>query len=214
MFCMKKILMAAVSLCAAAAFADAQNAGTMSNFSRINSQAYIKDNFDALVKYAGSWVGEQTVVIGGKERGKAAVTQRCVPLGADYPRLKCYSTITADGREVKETGTISLRDGRLMLELMSASDKPIIYEGFVDLNIVEWRPIPAFLLLDRQRDMFFFTEKGLMLVSDGKRYLELESVGFKGFFETRTFLERNFDAYSAAKMSSFKGMVVNPKVEE
>ena len=187
---LKKTLFA-IMFSAAVLCAD-ENGKNISVFSHENADYWLPDAKAAFETYVGNWTGSESMTVEGSEIMRAEVVQSYVPSSAtEIPRLVCSGKIIANGKSDK-----------LELEIETIEKDVIAYVGEVKRNYVYWTPKYLIYVFDVQRDSFFISERGLIMSSNSKKYVEMPKGGFKGYIEVGMILERDNAYFPASSVSN------------
>lgn len=201
-----KCILSAVLLSAGAAsvLADSQfvEITGKSIFTQKNSWKLFSGLEDALNAYAGSWVGLQNIYVENKEIVQASIQQTYIPdPHSMVPRLIGTGKIISGAATIPTRSFISIDGDRLLLEIVADDGGISPYSGFVEEGAVIWVPRYFVLTYDYQADSFMKNERGIVMVSNGRRYVEMPG-GFKGFMETRGELTKDDSRIDLKKINS------------
>lgn len=190
-------LLAAASVCCVA------GPEKISAFSRENADYWLSDARAAFDAYVGNWVGSESMTVDGGEIMRAEVAQSYVPSAASNPpRLVCSGKIVANGRSIPTSSYMYLRGEMLELEIMTVEKDVVAYVGRVERNSVYWTPKYLVYVFDVQRDSFFSSERGLVMSSASKKFVETPDGKFSGYIEVGMVLERDNGYFPASKSSN------------
>ena len=169
---MKKLIIllvvAAMSVCSEAM----EPPSGKSIFTNAYSGLMFRNIEEAFNVYIGSWTGSQSVSIKGEEIMAAAVEQRYIPAEASaVPKLVGSGQILVQGQSIDTRCYMYLDGDKLVLDIHTINDKITRYIGLLDGNVIVWKPLYMFLLYDIQTDSFFRSDKGIIMSSNGTRYI-------------------------------------------
>lgn len=217
---LKKILTVCAVLCAAATSAFSLNIpkplSGKSVFERENAGIFLENLTDAFDIYAGYWSGTQVVSLerlvpgtSKKETSEimtANIDQRYFLLPSNAaPKLLGSGSINANGESIPTRSAIFKMPQYLLLEIYTPDNRTIKYTGVIDGNSVVWFPIYKFMNYDFQMDSFYRTEKGIMMISKGVRYISVPQHNIKGFVMVKTMLVQNDSSYPKDKANLYDG---------
>lgn len=198
---LKKTLFA-IMFSAAVLCAD-ENVKNISVFSHENADYWLPDAKAAFETYVGNWTGSESMTVEGSEIMRAEVVQSYVPSSATgTPRLVCSGKIIANGKSIPTSSYLYLKGDKLELEIETIEKDVIAYVGEVKRNYVYWTPKYLIYVFDVQRDSFFISERGLIMSSNSKKYVEMPKGGFKGYIEVGMILERDNAYFPASSVSN------------
>ena len=201
MISVKKI--AAAALLAVASVCCADDSEKISVFSRENADYWLSDARAAFGAYVGNWVGSESMTVEGNEIMRAEVAQSYVPSAASNPpRLVCSGKIVANGKSIPTSSYMYLKGDALELEIMTVEKDVVVYVGKVERNSVYWTPKYMVYVFDVQRDSFFSTERGFVMSSGSKKFVETPDGKFSGYIEVSMVLERDNGFFPASKSSN------------
>lgn len=172
-------------------------------FTQNNSWKMFANIEDALNAYAGSWVGLQNIYIEDKEIVQASIQQTYVPdPNSSSPRLIGTGKIISGAATIPTRSFISIDGDRLLLEIVAEDGGVSPYSGFVEYGAVIWFPRYFVLTYDYQSDSFMRGDRGIIMVSSGRRYVEMPGSGFKGYMEMRGELVKDDNRIDLKKINS------------
>ncbi len=196
------LVVAAMSVCSEAM----EPPSGKSIFTNAYSGLMFRNIEEAFNVYIGSWTGSQSVFIKGEEIMAAAVEQRYIPAEASaVPKLVGSGQILVQGQSIDTRCYMYLDGDKLVLDIHTINDKITRYIGLLDGNVIVWKPLYMFLLYDIQTDSFFRSDKGIIMSSNGTRYISAPARDFEGMVETKTVLQKTDSSYSKDKANIFQG---------
>ena len=199
-------------LSAALLSAGAASAQTDSQFVEITGKSIFTQNNswklfagveDALNAYVGTWAGLQNIYIEGKEIVQAGIQQSYIPdPNSMVPRLIGTGKIISGAATIPTRSFISVDGDRLLLEIVDENGGVSPYSGFVENGAVIWVPRYFVLTYDYQADSFMRNDRGIVMVSSGRRYVEMPGGDFKGYMEMRGELTKDDNRMDMKKINS------------
>lgn len=197
---LKKIITAVALLAVTAA---GLAADSISVFSRENADYWFATPRDAFEAYIGNWTGSETMTAEGREIMKAEVAQSYVPsVSSKLPRLVCSGKIIAKGKSYPTSSYMYLNGDVLELEIVTVEKDIVPYIGVVAKNSVYWTPKYLFYVYDVQKDFFYVGERGIIMSSTSKKYVEMPNGAFAGYIEVGMILQRDNSHFPVKKASN------------
>ena len=172
-------------------------------FAQNNSWKMFAGLEDALNAYKGSWAGLQNIYVEGREIIQASIQQTYIPdPNSATPRLIGTGKIISGAATIPTRSFISIDGDRLLLEIIDEDGGVSPYSGFVENGAVIWVPRYFVLTYDYQADSFKRGERGIVMVSSGRRYVEMPSGSFNGYMEMRGELTKDDSRIDMKKINS------------
>jgi len=175
--------LAAVSIFSACASA-AEGPAVMPSIFRMMFNDFVFMNIGQVLRaYEGDWSGSQDISVGGRAITREMVEQRYAAAVDDRMKLIGAGRITdSSGKTVSTRSVMTIEGDALRLEISGAGATEF-YRGILEKNGVTWFPIYLFMSYDWQRDCFYDGEGGVVMISDGRRFIDIAAKNFMGFID-------------------------------